>query len=267
MPTAGPLFEESADYMQSLARGMGVLRAFDGRHPSMTLSETAERAGLSRAVARRCLLTLQHLGYVEALGRQFHLTPRVLELGFGYLNSLTFPELALPWMEGLSRRLDESCSLSVLDGHELVYVARVPVKRIMTIALGLGARLPAFAASMGRVLLAGLPDAVLEERLRQADPRPLTPFTIWEPGPLRAELRRVRAQGYALVVEELELGLCSIAVPIHNQSRQVVGALNIGLQAREGCREWALETALPALREAQGEIERSLLHHPTPGVR
>jgi len=132
-----------------------------------------------------------------------------------------------------------------------VYVARVPVQRVMTIALGLGARLPAFAASMGRVLLAGLPEAELEARLRRAGPRPLTPFTDWEHGPLLAEIRKVRQQGFALVLEELELGLCSIAVPVRNQAGQVVGALNIGLRARDGSREWALETALPALREAR----------------
>ena len=261
IPAATP-FEESPNYMQSLDRGLRVLRSFDLEHPSMTLSEVAERVHLSRAVVRRCLLTLQHLGYVASQGRQFHLLPRTLDLGFHYLSSLSLPDRALPFMEQLAQEVHESTSLSVLDDLDIVYVARVPVLRIMAVALGVGARLPAFAASMGRVLLASLPGDDLEERLDRAELRPLTPATIWQRDPLKAELRKVRRQGYAMVVDELEVGLCSIAVPIHDHAGQVAGALNIGSRTREGCREWALSVALPALRETQDRIEQNLAAHP-----
>ena len=260
-------FEKSPNYMQSLARGLEVLRAFDLEHPTMTLSRVAERVGLSRAVVRRCLLTLQHLGYLGSQGRQFTLCPKVLDLGFRYLSSLSLPDRALPFMEQLAEEVKESTSLSVLDDLDIVYVARVPVRRIMTVALGVGARLPAFAASMGRVLLASLAEPELAERMRRADLRPLTPSTLCQIGPLTAEIRKVGRQGYALVVDELEVGLCSIAVPIHNHAGQVAGALNIGSRTRAGCREWALQSALPALRATQARIERTLADHPTPMVQ
>jgi IclR family pca regulon transcriptional regulator len=149
-----PSFTNSPDYIQSLDRGLQVLRAFNRERPRCTLSEIATQIGLSRAVARRSLLTLQHLGYVAVQGRHFFLTPRVLELGYSYLSSLDLTELAHETMEQLSQRVGESCSMAVLDGCEIVYVARVAVRRLMSVALGVGARLPAFAASMGRVLLA-----------------------------------------------------------------------------------------------------------------
>lgn len=251
-------FQDSPDYVQSLARGLEVIRAFDQTHASMTLSEVAERSGLSRAVARRCLLTLAHLGYIGSRGRQFFLTPRVLDLGFAFLSSLDLPELAMPAMEQLSGRLGESCSLCLLDGHDIVYVARVPVKRVMAVALGVGARLPAFAASMGRVLVAGLEDAAMEDWLVTAQLQPLTTKTILDKQDLKSELLRVRSQGYALVMQELEPGLCSIAVPIRDRGNRLVAALNIGMQTRTGIRDYMLKTVLPALLDAQSSIEHAL---------
>jgi len=261
-----PPFEKSPDYMQSLARGIKVLSAFDLDHPTMTLSEAAERVGLSRAVVRRCLLTLQHLGYLDSRGRRFHLLPKALDLGFRYISSLSFPARAMPFMEEVAEQVKESCSLSVLDDLDLVYVARVPVRRIMTIALGVGARLPAYAASMGRVLLSGLSEADLDERLGRADLKPITALCICRLEPLKAEIDRVRRQGYALVVDELEVGLCSIAVPIHDHLGRVAAALNIGFRSREDCREWAVAVGLPALRSAQTRIEHTLSLHPAPMV-
>lgn len=258
MPDMPPPFEESADFVQSLARGLQVIRTFDGDHPSLTLSEVAERTGLAKAAARRSLLTLQHLGFVETRGRQFLLTPRILELGFGYLSSLQLPELALPAMEHLSVQVDESSSLSVLDGSEIVYVARVPVHRVMTISLGVGARLPAFAASMGRVLLAGLPDAALDGWLARVETRPLTPHTIFRKPELKAEILRVRGQGYCLVDQELELGLCSISVPVRDRHGKVLAALNVGMAHRDGVPERALKEVLPALLAAQESIEAAI---------
>ena len=171
-------FEESPDYVQSLARSLQVLRAFGHDLPSPSLSEIAVKTGLSRAVVRRILLTLQHLGYVGARGRSFFLTPRVLELGYSYLSSLDLNELAQQTMEQLAQKVGESCSLAVLDGNDIVYVLRVAVRRVMSIGLGVGARLPAFAASMGRVMLADLPDAELDAWMQGNKFQAYTPKTL-----------------------------------------------------------------------------------------
>jgi IclR family pca regulon transcriptional regulator len=251
-------FENSPDYVQSLARGLQVLRAFDHDHPSSTLSGVAERAGLSRAVVRRSLLTLQHLGYVALRGRSFYLTPRVLELGYSYMSSLDITELAQQAMELLSQQVDESCSMAVLDGNEIVYILRVPVRRLMSVALGVGARLPAFAASMGRVMLADLPDNELAEWLRNNTFRAYTPHTLYKIGALKTEIGQVRRQGYALVSQELELGLCSIAVPIRAGNGRVVAGLNISLRYSDGARELAIKKMLPALRRCQQTIEQAI---------
>jgi IclR family pca regulon transcriptional regulator len=251
-------FEDGPDFIRSLARGLQVIRAFDRDHPSRSLSEVAETANLPRAAARRCLLTLRHLGYVGSRGRLFFLTPRVLELGFSYLSSWALPELALPHMERLSRRIDESCSMSVLDGSDIVYVARVPVRRVMTISLGVGARLPAFATSMGRALISGLTDAALDRWLAAAATRALTPYTVYAKPALKAEVQKVRAQGHALVVQELELGLCSVAVPIRDRSGTVVSALNVGLPYRTGVKERVSREILPALHGARVAIEAAI---------
>ena len=251
--------EDSPDYVQSLARGLAVIRAFDADHPSLTQSQLAERTRLARAVVRRSLLTLQQLGYVDARGRDFFLTPRVLELGFGYLSASRLPELALPAMENLVQKVKESCSMSVLDGEQIVYVARVPVSRIMTVALGVGARLPAYAASMGRVLLAGLEDAALDAWLARARLKAFTAHTLCTSKALRTEILKVRRQGHAFVSRELELGLCAVAVPVRVRG-QVVAALNVSLQYHRDSKAQALRNLLPALRQAQAEIERVLGH-------
>lgn len=221
-------------YVQSFARGLAVLRSFGAHAPSQTLTEAAERAGLTRAGARRILLTLQQLGYVETSegdGRRFRLTAKVLELGFAYLSSLPLWHLAQPSMEELVREIGESCSAAVLEGADIVYVLRVPAGKIMAINLGAGSRLPAHCTSMGRVLLAGLDDAALRQRLATLTLQALTPHTITDRATLLAELMRVREQGYALVDSELEEGLLSIAAPIVNRAGRVVAAINISGQS------------------------------------
>ena len=252
-------FENGPDYVQSLARGLRVLRAFDHDHPSSTLSGVAERAGLSRAVVRRSLLTLQHLGYVSQRGRNFSLTPRVLELGYSYMSSLDITELAQQAMETLSQRADESCSMAMLDGDEIVYVLRVPVRRLMSVALGVGARLPAFAASMGRVMLADLPDEELAEWLRDTSFRAFTPNTLHKPAALKTEILKVRQQGWSLVSQELELGLCSIAVPIRAANGRVVAGLNNSQRYSDRAHEVAMKKMLPALRACQLTIEQAIV--------
>src|SRR4030095_2776602 len=225
-----PSFTNSPDYIQSLDRGLRVLRAFNRERPRCTLSEIAAQTGLSRAVARRSLLTLRHLGYVAAQGRHFFLTPRVLELGHSYLSSLDLTELAHETMKKLSQRVGESVSMAVLDGNEIVYVARVAVRRLMSVALGVGARLPAFAASMGRVLLAGKSDTELTAWLRENTFRPITAHTVYRTRALRSEILRVRSQGYAFVSQELELGLCSIAVPVRSVAGVAVCGFNVSMR-------------------------------------
>jgi IclR family pca regulon transcriptional regulator len=252
-------FDDSPDFVQSLARGLQVLRAFDHSLPHASLSEIADRTGLARAVVRRNLLTLQHLGYVSARGRQFLLTPRVLELGYSYLSSLGLGALAQQPMERLSEQMQESCSLSVLDGGDIVYVQRIPVRKVMSIALGVGARLPAFAASMGRVMLADLSPAALATWLGEHKLRAFTPSTLHTVTALKAELSRVRKQGYSLVAQELELGLCSIAVPIRAGGGRVVAGLNVSMQYSDGVRERAVARVLPALQAAQSAIEHALV--------
>lgn len=258
-PAKVVVFEDSPDFVQSLARGLSIVRAFDREHPALTLSEVALRVGLARAAARRCLLTLQHLGYVGARGRSFFLLPRVLELGYSYLSSLDLTDLAQRPMEDLSRQTGQSCSMAVLDAHDIVYVVRVPVRRIMSIALNVGARLPAFATSMGRVVLADLAAESLERWLDGLQPQAITAHTKATPAALRDELARVRQQGYALVAQELELGLLSIAVPVRGASGRAIAGLNVSMPYTDSGRQVAVRTLLPALRTAQAAIERAIV--------
>ncbi len=259
-------FEQSRDYVQSLARGLAVLRAFDAQHPVLALADIASRADLSRAAARRLLLTLAHLGYVRPLGREYALSPRVLELGFGCLSSLKLTDLAQPLIEQVAQRVNHSCSMSVLDGQSIVYVLRVPVHRVMTVALGVGARLPAFAASMGRVLIAGLTADSLEAWLAGCRPQRLTPHTVTDLRRLRRIVADVRKQGYAYVEQELELGLCSLAVPVHDRDGNVVAALNASLPYHADAGRDALGRVLPELRATATSIERCLPANSLPPV-
>jgi IclR family pca regulon transcriptional regulator len=259
-------FEHSRDYVQSLARGLSVFAAFDATHPTLGLAGIAARTGLSRAAARRLVLTLRHLGYVREVGREYALSPRVLELGFGCLGSLKLTDLAQPLIEQLAQRLNHSCSMAVLDGQSIVYVLRVPVRRVMTVALGVGARLPAYAASMGRVLLAGLPPASLDTWLGNCTPVRHTPHTVTGTRRLRRIVREVRAQGHAYVEQELELGLCSLAVPVHDRDGRVVAALNASMPYHADASRHALRDALPELRATAIAIERCLPANSLPPV-
>jgi IclR family transcriptional regulator, pca regulon regulatory protein len=184
--------EREEHFVQSLARGLSVIRAFDSGTPTLTLSDVARRTGLTRAAARRFLLTLADLGYVRFDGRLFSLSPRVLELGYAYLSSLSLPDIAEPHLEWLVGQLGESSSMSVLDDDDVVYVARVPTSRIMTVAINVGTRFPAYATSMGRVLLAGLDQDDLDAYLKRVDLRPLTPSTVADAESLRALVDRAR---------------------------------------------------------------------------
>ena len=244
--------------MQSLERGLSVIRAFDAEHRELGLSEVARATGLTRAAARRFLLTLVELGYVHFDGSRFSLRPRVLELGFAYLSSLTLPEVAEPHMEALVAKINESSSISVLDDTDIVYVARVPTRRIMSITLAVGSRLPAYATSMGRVLLAALPAAECEKRLARIEVRPLTPRTVKDHDALRAVLDQVRREGCAVTDQELEQGLRSAAVPLHDASGTVVAALNVSVHASRATMAELRARFLPPLREAAAAIDAEL---------
>ena len=249
--------QRDGTFVRSLERGLLVIRALSAPEPQ-PLSEVARTAGVSRAAARRFLLTLTSLGYVRESGGRFALTPRVLELGYAYLSSLTLPEVAQPHLERLVQEVQESSSVSVLDDDDVVYVARVPTRRIMSVTISVGTRFPAYATSMGRVLLAALRDEDLEARLARAEFRKLTARTLHSAADLRVEIERVRRQGYAIVDEELEEGLRSIAVPIQDGSGGVAAAINISTQTSRTTIADMKRRLLPPLRDAAASIERDL---------
>ena len=218
----------------------------------------ARATGLTRAAARRFLLTLEELGYVRSVDRHFTLTARVLELGYSFLSSLSLPEIAQPHLRELVEHVHESSSVSVLDGTDVVYVAREPTQRIMTVAISVGTRFPAYATSMGRVLLSGLDPAELDAVLGHSELRALTSRTVTSEQALRRELDRVRKQGWALVDQELEDGLRALAAPVKNPQGQVVAAVNVSTQASRRTLEAIRRDLLPALLGTAGAIERDL---------
>jgi IclR family pca regulon transcriptional regulator len=237
-------------YVQSFARGLAVIRAFDATRPEQTLTDVAAATGLTRAGARRILLTLQTLGYVEAEGRLFRLTPKILDLGFAYLTSMPFWNLAEPVMEQLSAQVHESCSAAVLDRTEIVYVLRVPTHKIMTINLSIGSRLPAYCTSMGRVLLAALDEETLETTLNSAPLYAHTPRTVTDKEELKKLIAQVRRQGWAIVDQELEGGLISLSAPIRNRQGRVIAAMNISGNAQRNSAKQMVKAFLEPLQHA-----------------
>jgi IclR family pca regulon transcriptional regulator len=245
-------------YVQSFARGLQVIRSFSERAPRQTLSEVAAATGLTRAGARRILLTLQTLGYVDFDGKLFALTPRILDLGFAYLSSMPIWNRAEPVMEALVQQVQESCSAAVLDDTDIVYVMRVSTHKIMRISLGVGSRLPAWCTSMGRLLLADLDDEALRARLEASNVEPLTRHTLTDIDTLVAKVLQARRQRWCLVNQELEEGLISIAAPIVDRGGRMVAALNISGQANRTSAKVMQDTMLPALVAAAQEISRLL---------
>ena len=245
-------------FVQSLERGLAVIRAFGADTPSLTLSDVARATGLTRAATRRFLLTLGDLGYVRSDGRYFELTPRVLELGYAFLSSLSLPEVAEPHLERLVAEVHESSSVSVLDGDDIVYVARVPTARIMRVSINVGTRFPAYATSMGRVLLSRLPEDELEAYLERVELKALSPRTLTSREMLRVELAKVRSQGWALVDQELEEGLRSVAAPIRGRRGEIVAAMNISAHASRMTIDTARRALVPPLLATAARIEADL---------
>jgi IclR family pca regulon transcriptional regulator len=245
-------------YVQSFARGLEVIRSFSASAPRQTLTEVAGRTGLTRAGARRILLTLQTLGYVESDGKLFALTPRILDLGFAYLSSMPIWNVAEPVMEALVEQVKESCSAGVLEGTDIMYVLRVSTRKIMRNSLGVGSRLPAYCTSLGRMLLAGLPDDEVLRLLKASELEARTKHTITDVDALLAKVQQARKQGWCMINQELEEGLVSLAAPIVNRAGRTVAALNISGQVNRTTPRQMQEGMLPALREAAREVSQRL---------
>jgi len=244
------------DMVSGLKNGLDVIEAFDDRRPRLSLTDVAQITGLSRAAARRYLLTLTRLGYAEHDGKFFSLTPKILRLGYAYLSSTSLPVRIQPFLERVSETTGESSSAAVLDDTDVVYIARSATRRIMSIGLGIGSRLPAFCTSLGRAILAWKDPAWLDAYFRRVPLEARTPWTLTEEAAVRAALEEVRRRGYALVDEELELGLRSMAVPVQNAKGEVVCAINISIQASRMTADELVASALPVLTSVHGELRR-----------
>lgn len=246
------------EFVQSLDRGLAVLRAFDRTRPSMTLADAAKATGLTRATVRRLLHTLVAIGYVTTDGKRFELSPKVLDLGYAYVSSLQLADIAEPYMERLSERVHESVSAAVLDGTEIVYVARVNTQRIMTISLSIGSRLPALWTSMGRTILAGMDDEALDGFLGRAQLQPPTERSAATRERLGDEIRQVRGQGYALVDQELEEGVRSVAAPLRDRRGRVLAGMNVSTHAGRVTLKELRGEILPLLLATAADINEQL---------
>lgn len=247
------------DIIGSLAKGLQVLECFGSDRPRLSIAEVAALTGQDRASARRCLLTLHHIGYAAYDGKYFSLTPRVLRLGMGALAALPLPQIVQPWLDQLSDQIGQSCSVSMLDDTEIVYLARAAQRRVMSIGLMPGSRLPAHCTSMGRVLLAALPEQQAQAVIAASDLTPRTVHSRHDPAEIMAEIARVGRQGYAVIDQEVELGLRSVAVPIIDAKSRVVAALNIGMASLHATPAELRNTYLPALLKVQDGLQRVLL--------
>ncbi len=246
------------DVIASLGKGLAVLESFGAEHPRQSIAEVALATGLDRATARRCLLTLHQLGYAEYDGKFFTLTPRVLRLGLGALAALPLAQMVQPWLDQLSDQIGQSCSVAILDGTDIVYLARAAQRRVMSVGLMPGSRLPAHCTSMGRVLLAALPPDRARALVEASDLSPRTRHSLTDPDEILAEIARVRSQGWALNDQEVEIGLRSLAVPVRNGKGRVVAALNTGMAALQQEAATVVATYLPALLRVQDGLRRVL---------
>lgn len=246
------------DYIASLAKGLRVIECFGSDATRLSITDVANQTGLDRSSARRCLLTLQTEGYADYDGKYFNLTPRALRLGLGALNAMPLPAIVQPWLDQLTEHIGESCSVSILDGTEIIYIARAAQKRVMSIGLMPGSRLPAHCTSMGRVLLAALPEPQARTIVTSSDLTPRTPKSLVDPDEIMVEIAKVREQGYSINDQEIESGLRSLAVPVQDMRGRTVAALNTGMAATHHEISGMIETFLPALTKVQGGLRRVL---------
>jgi IclR family transcriptional regulator, pca regulon regulatory protein len=251
-----------SESVRSFERGLRVIRSLGAHGPDLTLAAVARATELNRATARRLLLTLEGLGYVRRRDDRFSLTPRVLELGYAYLSSFGVPQLALPYLEQLSEEVHEASSVGVLDGAHVVYVARVPTNRVMTVSIGLGTRFPAYRTSLGRALLAAMAPEEVADVWAESDRRDPTPRTVTALGELAARLAEVRRRGFALVDQELELGVRSVAAPLHDAAGRTVAAVNVSTHVSRTSKIQLQQAIVPALLRTAAEIDRALANRP-----
>jgi IclR family pca regulon transcriptional regulator len=256
--TTEPLEGEDRDYVNSLARGLNVIRAFNRSRPQMTLSEVSKRTGINRAAARRFLITLVREGYAETDGKYFRLRPKILELGFSALSSMTLSEIAEPVMEDLSDQLDEMSLAAVLDGEWVVYVARATARRVVSVDLDVGSRLPAYCMSTGRVLLAAMPDAELDRWLEALNPVRYTEQTVTSKRKLRESILETRERGWSIVDQEYEIGFRSVSVPVVDGSGRTVAALNVCCPSPRVSLEVMRDRFIPHMEDAAREITEAL---------
>lgn len=251
----------SDSFVESFAKGLSVIRCFDRQNRRMTLSQVAERCELTRAAARRILLTLLELGYVAREDRMFVLTPRILDLGYSYLSSMPLAHFAQPIMIELGAQLNQSCSMATLDGTDVVYLLRMPKRNLLNtpgVSLS-GMRLPAYVSSMGRVMLAAMPDAEMKTVLDRSDLRPYTPRTLWRRPALEKEIRKCGNQGYSLIIDELEEGLSAVAIPIVDAGGRTIAAMNVACNSSSVRRQDLVGQILPELRRAVSRLNNILL--------
>lgn len=252
-------YSGNPDFVLSLARGLRVIESFEGYREGRTIVEIADSTALSRASIRRILMTLELLGYVERSRQVFRLKTQALRLGYSFLSSSSVVEAARPVLERITETTHESSSMSMLDAGEIVYVARCAASRVLAAGLSVGSRLPAYCTSMGRVLLAALTDSELDTYLKNLKPKAYTPKTIVKIPKLRETILDVRKRGYAIVNEELETGLRSVAVPVYNRGNRVVAAINVGTHVSRVDHNTLLRTCLPALQNGARSLREMLI--------
>jgi IclR family transcriptional regulator, pca regulon regulatory protein len=254
--------ERPAEFVEALAKGLGILESFDATHPEMTLSEVARRVGLSPAAARRSLLTLSALGYVGQTNKRFHLRPKVMTLGSAFYFSARIDEVLQPDLRELVERFGDASSVGTLDGHDVIYIAHCSVQRARRAAAVVGARYPAYATSLGRVLMAGLGDAELEEHIATVDLKPLTSKTIADRNALRREIMAVREAGYSTTVDQLDYGITALAVPIRDLSGRTIAALNSSGYTGMVTPKSLIKERLPELRAVGSRIAYAISRYP-----
>jgi IclR family pca regulon transcriptional regulator len=241
-------------FMTSLARGLAVVKAFSDQRRAMTIAQISHKTGIPRAAVRRCLYTLKQLGYADSEANNFYLKPKILTLGYSYLSSTPLTISAQPCLNQVSRSLNESCSLAVMDEGEVLYISRSATSRVMSVALNAGSRLPAYCTALGRVMLAAMTESQLNDYFSECELRAYTERTLVSEEKLRVLFREVGQTGYAIVEEELEIGLQSIAVPVRGASGAVVAALNIATQTTRVTRHQLEHAFLPTLLNAASEL-------------
>lgn len=251
--------ERGRDYIRSLERGLAVIRCFTGERPALSISEVAERTGVSRATTRRILFTLERLGYVGRLQPGlFRLQPAVLTLGYAYISGQELPQVARPYMEVVAEELQGSCSLAALDGTDVIFVARVRSRGYLATTLSVGSRLPAHITAMGRVLLADLPDDQIDAYLKKATLQPFTDFTLTQKNQIKQSILEARRTDYSFVDQELEIGVRALSVPVRDAGGHVVAGLNVAVADTRFSAASVEERHLPVLRRAAAGIRAGL---------